>query len=308
MRFIDHLRQHPICFNGSTDKFDFDASPLIEGTTVLQVGEVADQLIETITQVTGEGTATKFTDKGKEWLKLRPSAHGHELATDQYVGIIPPFENCFFEYPVTAYGDKAVDCGVHLFSMPRDWIEETFPGQGFAFVMYATVFYRFILSGQSVSGRETTAMFASDSEGQLLHLQAMACLPQGVDRSLIQNSPQYTPLLVLLVSLMMLNCKLLKSTLSPEIVKSRQQRRYEQRHPSRATPPLARYYILSIDSDRTHGDGSSRNGGWDVAWHKVRGFLRHLKSGKVVPVRPHTRGNPLKGVVLKDYEVRGNVA
>jgi hypothetical protein len=308
MRFIDHLTLNPICFNGTTDKFDFDASPLIEGTTVFDVSKIADQLIESSTEILGEGITTKFTDEGLNLLKLRPKGDVYELRLDQYVGIVPPFENCFFEYPVAKYGEYGADCGVHIVSMPKDWIEEAFPGRGFAFVIHATVFYRFILNGQSISARETTATFASDSEGRLLRFEAVSCVPNGVDLSLPTNRPQYTPLLVVLGTLMMLNCRLLQSTLSPEILKSRQQRRYEQRHPDRATPPLARYYILSIDLDRTHGDGSSRKGGWEVAWHKVRGFLRHLKSGKVVPVRPHTRGNPLKGVVLKDYEVKGNVA
>jgi hypothetical protein len=308
MRFIDHLRQNPICFNGDTDKFDFDATPLIEGTTVFQVGEIADQLIESSTEVIGEGTTTKVTAKGLELLRSRPDGNGFTLALGEYVGIIPPFENCFFEYPATKYIDATVDCGVHVFSMPKDRIEATFPGQGFAFVMYATVFFRFNFNGQWESGRETTAMFASDSEGRLLHLKMTACLPKGVDPSLRKNLPQITPLLVVLVSLMMLNCRLLKSTQSLEVVKSRQQRRYEDRHPERAAPPLARYYILSLDPERTQGDGSSRKGGWEVAWHKVRGFLRHLKSGKVVPVRPHARGNPLKGVIFKDYEVKRNVA
>jgi hypothetical protein len=192
--------------------------------------------------------------------------------------------------------------------MPKDWIAEAFPDQGFAFVMIATVFFRFIFNGQSLSARETTAILAADSDGRLLRFEAVACVPDGVDRSLPINRPQLTPLVVVLVSLMMLNCKLLKSTLSVEPTKSRQQRRYEERHPDRARPSLVRYYVLSIDPERTQADGSSRTGGWEMAWHKVRGFLRHLKSGKVVPVRPHTRGNPLKGVILKDYKVKGNVA
>ncbi len=111
---------------------------------------------------------------------------------------------------------------------------------------------------------------------------------------------------------MMLNFKFLSSTLS-DSTKSRQERRYEDRHPDRATPPLVKYYTLSIDLDKTQptpGDGTMR-GGWEVAWHMVRGHLRRYKTGKVVPVRPHSKGNPLKAVIHKrDYELKtkGNTA
>jgi hypothetical protein len=230
------------------------------------------------------------------------------MAMDQYVGIVPPFCNCFFEYPMIPCGDCAVDCGVHLASMSREWIAANFPDQGVAFVLFATVFFRFLENGVSMTGRETVGIIASNSEGQLLSLKLRACVPEGVDQAQMKHSPQQTPILIVLVSLMMLSCKVVKSTLSPEIVKSRQQRRYEERNPSRATLPLVRYYTLSIDPERTQGDGSSWKGGWEMAWHKVRGFLRHLKSGKVVPVRPHSRGNPLKGVILKDYELKAPIA
>jgi len=222
---------------------------------------------------------------------------------DQYVGIIPPFDSCFFEWQ-TPFEPDAVDCGVHLQSMPEEWIKAVFPDEGYSFVLEATVFHRFILNGVSISGRQTMAIIASDNEGQLLNVRVSALLPKGTDRSLPSSTPQRTPIMVVLVALMMLNCKLLKSTLSPEVLKSRQQRRFEERIPSRATPPLVRYYTLSIDLERTQGTGiHSGKGGWEVAWHKVRAHQRNLKSGKVVPVRPHSRGNPWKGVIVKDYEI-----
>jgi hypothetical protein len=140
--------------------------------------------------------------------------------------------------------------------------------------------------------------------------QIVACVPDSVDRSLRQNRPQYTPFIVLLVALMMLNCGVLKSTVKEAPLKSRQQRRYEERHPQRATPPPVKYYTLEIDLDKTQrGSASpSKKGGWEQAWHKVRGHLRHYKSGKVVPVRPFSKGNPFKGVILKDYKLKGGTA
>ena len=66
MKLIDYLRLNPMCFDGSTDKFDFDAAELIEGSTVFDISEVADQIIESSVETPGGGTTTSFTPKGKE--------------------------------------------------------------------------------------------------------------------------------------------------------------------------------------------------------------------------------------------------
>ena len=313
MKFIDHLRLNPICFNGSTDAFDFDASELIEGSTVFDISEVADQIIERSVEIAGGGTTTSFTPKGRELVKLcpHPTREGYQtLDISQYVGIIPPFENCFFEYPTTKYEHSAVDCGIHVLSMPHEWIAAKHPGEGFAHFMLVTIFFRFVINGVSKTGRETVATIASDAEGRVLEYGIVACLPDGVNRSLRQNQPQTAPFIVLLVALMMLNCGMLKSTLTEPPPKSRQQRRYEERHQQRTTPPLFRYYTLEIDLDKTQrGSASpSKKGAWEQAWHQVRGHLRHYKSGKVVPVRPFSKGNPFKGVILKDYKLKGGTA
>jgi hypothetical protein len=112
--------------------------------------------------------------------------------------------------------------------------------------------------------------------------------------------------LVALSALMLFNNRIVKSTLSPEVIKSRQQRRYEQQHPDRATPPIVRYHKLSLNTDdKTIAEAvTSGKGGWIMAWHMVRGHLRRYKSGKVITIRSYSKGNPLKGVVLKDYAVK----
>jgi hypothetical protein len=300
MRFVDHLRRNPMCFDSGTDRSDFDASPLIGGTTVFLVSEIASQLIESVKKNPDGSMLTILTPEGEKLLKFLPTGDGYKtLAVDQFAGIVPPFDNCFFEWP-TPFEPDVVDCGVHLQSMSKEWIAANFPDDGYSFVLQATVFYRFVIQGVSIVGRETQGMIASDSEGQLLDVKVSALLPEHVDRSLPSSRPQSTPIMVVLVSMMMLHHKLVKSTLSAEIVKSRQQRRLEERNPHRATPPLVRYHILSINPETTHGD-SHNKGRWEVAWHMVRGHLRHLKSGKVVPVRAHSKGNPLKGVIVKDY-------
>jgi hypothetical protein len=61
MRFIDHLRSDPICFDGDTDKVDYDVSRLIAGTTVFDVAEIAEQLIESSTETVGENYVPRVT-------------------------------------------------------------------------------------------------------------------------------------------------------------------------------------------------------------------------------------------------------
>ena len=313
MRLIEYMRLNPICFDGSTHKFDFDASELIDGSTVFDISEVADQIIERSVETPGGGTTTSFTAKGKELVKLCPHPTRDDCLTldiSQYVGIIPPFDNCFFEYPTTKYEHSAANCGIHVLSMPQEWIAAKYPGEGFEHLMLVTIFFRFVISGVSQTGRETVATIASDSEGRVLAYQLTACIPHGVDRSVQQNKPQSTPFIVLLVALMMLNCGMLKSTLTEPPPKTRQQRRYEERHPQRATPPPVRFYTLEIDLDKTGtgASGAGKKSAWEQAWHKVRGHLRHYKSGKVVPVRPYSKGNQFKGVVFKDYKLKGGTA
>jgi hypothetical protein len=68
-----------------------------------------------------------------------------------------------------------------------------------------------------------------------------------------------------------------------------------------------RYHILKIDPSKiSSGHHGSGRGGWEMAWHMVRGHLRRYKSGKVIAVRAHSRGNALKGVVLKDYKLKAS--
>lgn len=323
MRFIDDLALHPVCFNAATDQFDFDASDYIEGATSFDIGEVADQLIDQILPVDINGVScfkTVLTAKYHELVKrpIHTNSDTEYQALDmkQLIGIIPPFDSCFFEYATHKYfasgssGTTERNCGIHLASMPIEYIQKKIPDyqeRGITFALSATVFFRHFINGQYRATRETVAYITADADGRVVTFRIEALLPDNVDRSLPQNVPQLQPIVVLLVALMMLNCKMLKSTLVEPPPKSRQQRRFEEGHPNRATPPLVRHYTLKIDLDKT-GTGTSgagKKGGWEQAWHQVRGFLRRTKSGKVVVVRPHARGNPLKGVIFKDYKLKG---
>ena len=193
MRFIEHLRLNPMCFEGSTDKVDFDAWDLIDGTTVFDVSEVADQLIDRSTIIPSGATETFLTPNGQEWAKLLPTADGKHNILDygKYIGIIPPFDNCFFEYPAAKDEPSAADAGVHVSSMSKKWIAAKYPGQDYEFVMLVTVFYRFITKGVSVTGRETVATIASDGIGRVLLLEVAACLTADIDRSQPENQPQW---------------------------------------------------------------------------------------------------------------------
>jgi|SRR5579871_538660 len=323
MKLIDHIRLNPICFNNATDKFDFDASSYVHDAVAFDISEVADQLIETIRPVEINGvrcTMTTFTQKYHELVRQPMHETGDPelkaLDMNQFVGIIPPFDSCFFEYATHKYlppGSSTTEreYGVHLASMPLEYIEKKVPDyeeRGITFVLYATVFCRLFVKGRYQAARETVAYITADAAGRIVTFHIEALLPDHVDGKLPQNCPQQTPIIVLLVALMMLNSRMLKSTLVDPPPKSRQQRRYEQRHPEHAAPPPVQYYTLEIDLDKTQrvSDSPSKKGGWEQAWHQVRAHVRHLRSGKVVPVRPHSRGNPLKGVILKDYKATAN--
>ena len=323
MKLIDYLRLNPMCFDNSTDKVDFDASDYIEGATCFDVSEVADQLVESVTEVPGQGNAVLYTPKGREVVKLVPMPGDENKRTidySQFIGIIPPFTDCFFEYPehnYVSHGEmgpfRILGRGIHLWSASPDWIALKIPDaqeRGIKFVMQATVFTDTGTHGNHIVARETVAYIATGADGNVIACNIEALLPDGTDRSLPTNQPQFSPIMVMLVALMMLNCSMVKRTLTEPPPKTRQQRRYEERHPQRATPPPVRFYTLEIDLDKTGtgASGAGKKSAWEQAWHKVRGHLRHYKSGKVVPVRPYSKGNPFKGVVFKDYKLKGGTA
>ena len=323
MRIIDHLRLNPICFDGATDRFDFNASKYVEDATAFDISEVADQIIESETETFGVGSSSTLTAKGHELIKTRPhptDPNSYTLDLDQYIGIIPPFPNCFYEYTVHnyTYEDKTgtkrcfpLTHGIQVTSMPESWIPIAIPDykeRGIKYAFEATVYTRMRIGDQYYVERKSIASIASAVDGTPLVCNVHALLPPSVDRTLRQNQPQRTPIVVMLIAVMMLNCGMLKSTLTEPSPQTRQQRRYEERHPQRATPPPVRFYTLEIDLDKTGtgASGSGKEGGWEQAWHLVRGHMRQLKSGKIVAVRPHARGNPLKGVIRKEYKIKAN--
>jgi hypothetical protein len=67
-----------------------------------------------------------------------------------------------------------------------------------------------------------------------------------------------------------------------------------------------RYYVLNLSSD-TLGylpkpeENCHGKSGIKQRWHMCRGHYRHLKSGKVVFVKGHYRGDKALGIVHKDY-------
>jgi len=262
-------------------------------------------MIESHTEQPDGSWTTKFTPIGLEWINPEFFKGNAAFDVSRFVNIVPPFDNCFFEFSVlhdairrTKTLEILPQVAVHLYTEPRE--------QGERFRVIATVFFHYYdVNGKSSCARETVGLIDIDEDGQLLEVKLFSCLPATEDRSLAQNKPHATPITVVLVSLMMLNHGIVQSTLSPEIVKSRQQRRYEERHPERVEEPFVRYYTLSLDTDKMRTEaGTSGEGGWEQAWHMVRGFLRRLPSGKIVPVKAHARGNPLKGIINKDYTLK----
>ena len=188
MRFLEHLRHNPMCFNGDTDKFDFDFSPFIPDINAFDLNEIASQMIESTTEIP-EGFSTVFTPVGLEWLKhdefkMRPRL-------EQYVGIIPPFVNCWFEYFDL---DLDEDVGVHVLSMSPEWMARELPDHPeFKYCLNITVFFWHRVRGSFVIARETTAMVVSDDEGQLLRSVFVACIRDTEDPTLTKNGPASVP-------------------------------------------------------------------------------------------------------------------
>jgi hypothetical protein len=301
MRMIDHLRRNPMCWNGDTQKMDFDASEMLNAKVFL-CSEIVEQVVESSTDMPDGGKGTTFTPFGQDLLKMVKTDDGYRIKMQEYVGLVPPFESCWFEWP-TLYDPRSTDCGVHLFSLPKEEIQRRFPDQDFGFVMLANVFQRLDIG---VIARETVAIIYAGPEGRMMSLKIKVCLPPGADLTLPANAPAKAPLLILMLALMLLNAGYLKKTLSPEVPKSRQQRRYDERHPERATMPLVQYYTLNIDLNKTHPNGEGTvAAGYTKAWHEVRGHKRNLKSGRSVPVKAHGRGDPFKAVIHKrDYKLK----
>jgi hypothetical protein len=291
-KFIDFLRQNPLCYDPRTRKIEYNMGRFLQETTVFDCTEVAQQIIEEKREMDGKGCSIKLTDKGQEL--------GRTGAWE--IGIIPPFWNCFFEYPGSAFkqtGDvpAAEWYGVHCFEHPK----ESSPDYAHAITMTVLLKNTVI----PFASNETVAMFAMDNEGVVVRRIYERRLAPGEDPTLPSNKPFTSPIVVALVSMMMISHRFLKKTeIDPNEPLSRQQRRFHERKGTTPTP-LARYHVLSINPETTQPrDGTGGKGGWNVAWHMVRSHLRHYKSGKVVTVRAHSKGNPMFGVVHKDYKVK----
>jgi hypothetical protein len=303
MKFIDYLRAHPrVCDPRLPGLLNFDVTPMLQGTTVFDCTEVAQQIIKGRLEIANEGSVYQFTPKGQE-LQEKGSWE---------VGIIPPFWNCFYEFPGNAFeqeGDLFVEWfGVCCVAKSAEHIAENFPGKGYAHVIYVSVFMKSLnkppLGYYPIL--ETVGMYAMDAEGMILRRHLQKTLPAGQDPNDPSNRPMTLPIVIALVSMMMLSHRFLRSTPVDPPPISRQVRRQHERKGT--TPvPMSRYHVLSINPETTQPKDGSGVGGWHVAWHMVRAHLRHYKNGKVVPVRSHSRGNPTLGIVTKDYAVKVKV-
>jgi hypothetical protein len=327
MRLIDHLRQNPLVMDPITGKQNYDTRQLINADTqVFVVDELASMVIQkTVNHPEVNQEQVNYTERGMEWLKCRPTAGDpqgrRELHQEEFVGVIPPFDNCFFEYrhpccevdPASQFQRIKTEYeGVHImatshpdtlaalnFNRPPDTPE-------IKFVMHANVLYRSIGPHRGICGIDSEALICTDTEGRVIYFNRHPrATPQQVANNPSCGVPNLSQYLVTMLAMMMLGTKVGTAVQSPEVKETRQQRRYRERHPNRATPPPVRYWTLEVDPNVIAPDtpGTSGKGGWEVCWHRVRGHLRHLKSGKVVPIRAHSKGNPLKGVIFKDYAV-----
>lgn len=297
MKFIDFLRRNPMVFDPrrSGGPFNYDTSRLLTGTTVFDCTEVAQQIVKSREEWVGQGSGFVLTEKGTELQKN----HSWE------VGIIPPFWNCFYEFPGSAFpqsGDapKIEWFGVHCVAFSKETIEKDFAGLGFVHAIHMDVYMKSVGDPPIL---ETVALYGMDAEGVVLRRVTQKTLAPGEDPALPFNKPITLPIIITLVSMMMLSHRFLKSTpVDPPSI-PRQERQKHERNGTKPVP-FERYHILAINPETTQPKNGTGVGGWHVAWHMVRAHLRHYKNGKVVPVRAHSRGNPTLGVVHKDYAVK----
>jgi hypothetical protein len=301
MRFIDYILKEPI-FNTTTGG-KFDKTLLLAMPPVpFVVDNVAKQLIEGLAEAECHTTATglfhsntvKFTDVGKELL----FSSGPSLMS--IVDAVPPYESCFFEYrPHWQGAGAALFEGVWLLSgeyVERAYLAGAQTGDpDTEHVLLATVFNRYLSQdglNLPINDCQGVALIKLDANWDLIRL-----VPH-------PDMPNRKELLVTLASLMLLGTKVASSVQSTTPQPTRRERR-KARNAGTKPQPGARFWTLKLNvpDAATDTPGHSAGGGWTVAWHRVRGHLRRLKSGKVVKVRPHTKGDLLKGIVLKNYEL-----
>jgi hypothetical protein len=301
MRLIDYIRRNPVVFNPVTGEPDHDTSKSItEDTVTFVVDNVAKQLIADGEDVDGRPDLrdVSFSPIGEALFKLGCDENGQGLFPFRnLVGVLPPYDNCFFEYADLWRGNGAQFQGVHVLTI-QDRIDNDACSGDAKFNMLARVYYRATLEGRRpILASDSYAYISCTEDGGPIAFDVFA-----VDKPPECETPNILEFMITMASMMLLGTKIAKPELSPEIVKTRQVRRWEAAHPDRVTP-FVRYYTLNVNPFQKTIRAEDAGGGWEQAWHRVRGHLRHYKSGKVVPVRPYSKGNLLKGLIIKDYAV-----
>jgi hypothetical protein len=316
MRFIDYLLKEPIYQQHESTVLAgshlYDKTLLLSCSPVpFVVDNVAKELIKDVKPVPGGRVGlggfrntVAFTEIGQELLftegKLKYKA----------VQIFPPYPSCFFEYRphwreagILEEGlrDETHFEGVWIFSGDAvdraygDVARERYPET--KYILLANVFNRYTAQNTRTGHRITAnehqgaALLLLNGQGDLILFQP--------EKDMLNRKE----VLVALASMMLMGTKIATPVQATTVPPTRKQRRQARRHETVAQPAL-RFWTLKLNvPEQSDVPSEHGKGGWIVAWHRVRGHLRHLKSGKVVTVKAHTRGNPLMGVVVKDYEL-----
>ena len=311
MRLYEMLIHKPLVFDPRTKGFTFDVLDLFAGDTMLFVADDIAEKAIVETKTNKDDPFLNTTAFSEDFQRLiNPGMIHHSLLT----ACVPPYDHFFVEFRDHWTEDTPYQ-GVYVETFSPEQLErvelerqqhETY--KDLAPIKFAMHLWVFRQETTPISALlvDTEATLCCDDEGHPLILHSHTrSRPEDIARIPSLGVPASTGVFIVLLSMMFLNTRLAHSTEVQSAPKTRQQRRYEERHPDRAQQQVS-YNLLTVDQsvvDRAPGDGTHK-GGWTVSWHRVRGHLRHLKSGKVVPVKPHHRGNALKGVVLKDYEVK----
>jgi hypothetical protein len=217
MRLIDSIRQNPMVLDPITRAFSFDSRELFtQDTQVIVLDELAKLMIKGATSQNNNGVLgleqTTLTDRADEFLKIRQCPGEPDkkaIHVEEFVGVIPPFDNCFFEYlhPNNPHSDYE---GVHVQNVTDPDILSRVNcgnlGSEVKFLMIASVFY---LNGRRQVGIDSSALIGSDAQGRVVLFERK---PRATQAQIAQwpnvAVPNLTQFLMALLAMMMLGTKL----------------------------------------------------------------------------------------------------
>jgi len=241
--------------------------------------------------------------------------------------IAPPFENCFMEYKgdPTIANSRLDFVGLHILAGEalNEFLAELKLGDRVEIFERIGYHEGFSYAARVYAGGRD-ARVAPSKYGFIVCADKQGIYTHSYSLNLKTTAPSAQmqrwlnrPLMTGFMALSLMSCKNVKRVLAPEEKKSRQVRRAEERHPDRAVN-LVRYYTLEIDPMKKvlETEGGASANGLKKAMHICRGHFATYEPerpllGKYAGrfwVPAHIRGSLDRGLVVKDYAVKGPAA